>query len=143
MRGYIRMKVNINIYSCAGGENSRFCTEGELMRTPEGFIVNYSLDGDGCSLECRGFTVTQRRSGKLTLLMKFEEGENSECILSEGGAKFIIPVFTRTVAAVCGEEGCRVTLLYEQGEERERTELVFVAERRRERDAKRKPAPRA
>lgn len=143
MRGYVRMKVNINIYSCTGGENSRFCTEGELVLTPEGFEVNYLLDGDECSLECRGFTVTQRRSGRLTFLMKFEEGASSECILSEGGAKFIIPVFTRTIAAVCGEDGCRVTLLYEQGEEREQTELVFIAERRRERDAKRKPTPRA
>ena len=54
----------------------------------------------------------------------------------------MFPVFTETLGASISEEGCTLSLDYLQGEERERTQLVFIAERWRERDERRVPRRR-
>ncbi len=142
MRAVIHMKVKISIHSLAGGEEHNFRTFGELEFLNGGFIVNYRLDGDDCVLEYADMRAVQRRSGRLTFIMQFCEGEETECVLSEGGSKFVFPVFTSVMGVSMTEEGCTLTLKYLQGEEREDTELVFSAEHFRARDEKRSPRSR-
>ena len=137
-----KMKVKINIHTAADCGEQNFRTHGELEFSEFGFSVSYRLDGDDCILEFDGVRAVQRRSGRLTFIMEFGEGEETECVLSEGGAKFVFPVFTETLGASISEEGCTLSLDYLQGEERERTELVFIAERWRERDERRVPRRR-
>ena len=137
-----KMKVKINIHAAADCGERNFRIHGELEFSKFGFSVSYSLDGDDCILEFNGVRAVQRRSGRLTFIMEFAEGEETECVLSEGGAKFVFPVFTETLGASISEEGCTLSLDYLQGEERERTELLFIAERWRERDERRVPRRR-
>lgn len=136
------MKVKINIISLANGEEHAYRTHGELDFTDGGFIASYRLDGDDCVLEAEGNKIVQRRSGRFTFVMQFIGGQNTECVLSEGGSKFIFPVYTEVSGVSVTEDGCTVSLLYYQGEEREQTTVLFVAERWRERDGKRAPRAR-
>ena len=126
------MHVKINIFSRTGGEEQKFSSRGVLKAEGEAFSVFYGLDGDDCVLEYSGGVVTQRRSGHLTFVMQFAEGQKTECILSEKGHKFVS----------LGEGGCSVTISYVQGEEAEPTELVFTAERERIQNERRAPRAR-
>lgn len=136
------MHVKINIFSRTGGEEQKFSSRGVLKAEGEAFSVFYGLDGDDCVLEYSGGVVTQRRSGHLTFVMQFAEGQKTECILSEKGHKFVFPVFTTLLGASLGEGGCSVTISYVQGDEVEPTELVFTAERERIQNERRAPRAR-
>ena len=128
------MKVKIKIKSNIGGGESVFRTHGTLTFTPGGFSAEYRLDGDNCLIEYDGLNAVQRRSGHLTFIMQFSRGERTECVLLEGGTKFSFPIFTQSLSASVSEEGCTLRLVYLQGEERERTEVLFSAEHWRERE---------
>ncbi len=136
------MKVKINIFSNIGGEQRTFRTHGELSASKGGFRVSYRLDGDDCLMEYDGARAVQRRSGNMTYVISFCEGERTECVLSEGGRSFSFPVLTKTLGASFSREGCSLSLAYVQGDEGEVAEMLFVAERWRERDEKRLPRTR-
>lgn len=136
------MKVKINIVSLVCGEEHTYRTHGEFELTQGGFAVRYRFDGDDCVLEAEGEKIVQRRSGGLTFVMQFVPGSSTECVLSEGGNKFVFPVYTEVSGVSVTDEGCTVSLQYLQGEERERTSVLFIAERWRERDGRRTPHAR-
>ena len=72
------MKVKINIHTAADCGEQNFRTCGELEFSEFGFSVSYRLDGDDCILEFNGVRAVQRRSGRLTFIMEFAEGEETE-----------------------------------------------------------------
>lgn len=136
------MKVKVAVFSRAGTQSLHTLSLGELTVADGGFTVQYRTDGDDCRLEYSDGELIQRRSGRLTFVMNFREGDKTECVLSESGRKFVFPVFTAALGATLRPDGCTVTISYVQGEEAEPTELIFTAEKIKERDGKRTPRPK-
>ena len=133
------MNVKIEIFSRGGGEESSFSARGTLRVHRGGFSADYELSGDSCTLSWDGKTLTQRRRGNLCIDMRFCEGCETECSLSEGGATFPFTVRTRVLGISYGEEGCTVTMEYFRFGDESPTELIFRAERVREPNARREP----
>ena len=133
------MNVKIEIFSKCGEEENFYPSQGTLTLGRGGFCAEYQLSGDGCTLSWDGKTLTQRRQGEICLDMRFVEGQETDCSLSEGGGTFPFTVRTTVLGASFGEEGCTVTLEYFRAGEESPAELIFRAERVRGPNERREP----
>lgn len=136
------MNVKIEIFTHGNGEDSYFSSHGTLTQRSGGFLVEYMLSGDSCTLAWDGKTLTQRRRGHLCADMCFCEGCRTDCSLAEGGSIFPFTVSTRVLGLSCGEGGCTVTIEYTKSGDQAPTELIFRAERERSPNEPRAPKPR-
>ncbi len=102
------MNCKVNIDGGAG----KFASFGELSQTPQGFRLEYCIDGDDCRLWREGGKIFQTRRGSLNLTLEFEEGENTGGSLASEGLCGNLEIFTRNVALTERKNGINLKMEY-------------------------------
>lgn len=115
------------IVSSGSGRGGAFSSQGKLQIEENGFCLNYKIEGDSCSLSYDGKTLMQKRSGNVCIEMSFVKGEQTECLIGEGGLSGSMPVFTNSLSVVSGKGGVKVKINYDCGGER--VDLILTAVR--------------
>ena len=119
----------VEIKSCIDGETSVVSSKGKIIKSPSGYRVDYSLDGDECSLIVNERGVVQKRRGEQNIELTFKIGESTQCSLSSGSFKGDFSVYTDDlhygIGNVDGLQVFMLSMVYLLGEQR--TEIVFSA----------------
>ncbi len=97
----------------SNGDAGVFTSDGTCEITQNGFVLVYTLDGDGCVLTYDGSSLKQKRRGETPMTLVFKENAVTECTLGGAGLIGSFAVYTRRLKAVCGDGGASVSLLYE------------------------------
>lgn len=115
------------ILTLSGGAlGGTITAEGRLSRSGAGFVLEYALDGDGCTLTYDGCTLTQERRGSTQIKIEFAAGRQTQCVLGAGGYSGAAPVFCRRLDVAREGEGVRAFLAYELGGEDMQMQICAV-----------------
>ena len=117
----------VTIISSSAGFESRVTSDGLLKIQPTGCEVNYSLDGDFCTLAVKDNVVTQKRTGGQNILMTFSQGETSVCEIGTGGLCGSFEIFTENLKFTKGKGGVKISLEYISRADGEKMHLTFIA----------------
>ena len=119
----------VEIKSCIDGETSVVSSKGKIIKSPSGYRVDYTLDGDECALIVTERGVVQKRHGEQNIEMTFKIGQSTQCFLSSGGFKGDFSVYTDDLHYGVGEIGGMQVFILSMGYilGKQRTEIIFSA----------------
>ncbi|MDE6441626.1 MAG: DUF1934 domain-containing protein [Clostridia bacterium] len=117
----------INITSNGANWSDNKTCEGDVTFSDGAVIINYTLDGDKCTLTVDSGKVVQNRVGAQNVNVQFEEGKKTSCIFGSGGLSGSFEILTEKIKIVYGKGGLRLNLEYLSGSDRERVNLTLTA----------------
>ena len=117
----------IKIASFGTGWNDVRITEETTEMRGEEVKVDYSLDGDACTLTVNGGKAVQKRCGEQNVHILFEEGKTTECVFGNGGMSGSFLIFTNKIKLINSKGGFKLKLDYLSGWDREPVSLTFTA----------------
>ena len=95
----------VEIKSRIDGETSVVSSKGKIIKSPSGYRVDYSLEGDEGVIIVNDSGVVQKRHGEQNIELNFRKGESTQCFLSSGGFKGDFSVYTDDLHYGIGEIG--------------------------------------
>lgn len=117
----------INITSCGSGWSDCKTCEGEVIVSDGAAVINYTLDGDKCTLTADGAKVIQNREGLQRVHIEFEEGKKTICTFGDGAMSGSFEILTKKIKFVSGKGGLRLDLEYLSGKDMEPVSLTLTA----------------
>lgn len=117
----------VNIRSKGNGWVDERTATGTVFSDENTFTLNYSLDGDECTLTYNNGKVTQIRRGENCLRLDFEEGKRTSCIIGSGEVCGSYEIYTRRIKFLSGKGGYKLDLEYEGGADCELINLNLTA----------------
>lgn len=117
----------INITSRGNGWSDSKTCEGEVVVSDGVTVINYTLDGDKCTLTSNGAKVIQKREGLQCVHIEFEEGKKTICTFGDGAMSGSFEVLTKKIKFVSGKGGLRLELEYLSGSDKEPVSLTLTA----------------
>lgn len=117
----------INITSNGANWSDNKTCEGDVTFSDDTVIINYTLDGDKCTLTVGRGKVIQKRTGAQNVNVQFEEGKKTSCTLGSGGLSGSFEILTEKIKFVSGKGGLRLNLEYLSGNDREHVSLTLTA----------------
>lgn len=116
----------INITSRGRGWSDSKTCEGTVM-CDGATVINYTLDGDKCTLTADGGKVIQNRVGKQCIHIEFEEGKKTVCTFGDGAMSGSFEILTKKIKLISGKGGIRLNLEYLSGSDKEPVTLTLTA----------------
>lgn len=106
--------------------DSKTC-EGEVTFASGETIINYTMDGDACTLKTDGVKAVQSRVGEQNIYIEFEEGKKTQCTFGSGSLSGSFEILTKKIKFVSGKGGVKLNLEYLSGNDEEPVSLTLTA----------------
>lgn len=100
---------------------------GEVDIGRDTLLLNYSLDGDSCSLKLKNGKVEQYRKGLQSIHIEFKKNEFTKCVIGDDGLCGSYQIFTKNLDFKIYTNGFKIMLEYESGGDKENINLVLTA----------------
>ena len=121
------MSYKVTIRSVGRGWTDEKETCGEVLQTPDGVSLKYTLDGDDCTLTVGNGRAVQERKGSQPVCIEFIEGSHTDCVIGSGSFCGSYKIFTKSLKFVSGSSGFKLALEYENGSDTELIKLILTA----------------
>lgn len=115
MREERTLSCLVGIKTEGDGWNYEGASRGTLKTDGTEAVLEYSVDGDSCTLHVKDGKIYQRRCGEQPLYLVFSKGESTLCTLGAGELTGTFKIYTHRADVSIGGRGMIIDLLYDNG----------------------------